>query len=65
MVESCIIQSASKRDLGLLKDKLKDNPSTTNRSKRDHTGWNNTGYKHTDAEILAELKLPANFLERY
>lgn len=52
LVESCIIQSASKRDLGLLKDKLKDNPSTTNRSKRDHTGWNNTSYKHTDRHLM-------------
>lgn len=52
LVESCIIQSTSKRDLGLLKDKPKAETSTTNRSKRDHTGWNNTGYKHTDRHLM-------------
>lgn len=52
LVDSYIVQSASKRDLGLLKAKPKDKPSTTNRSKKDHTGWNNTGFKHTDRHLM-------------
>ena len=52
LVDSCIIQNASKRDLGLLKAKPEDKPSTTNRSKKDHTGWNTTGYKHIDRHLM-------------